>query len=206
MKRILLLLITILSSAHTIGDLVQFNNQRNELQVKQDSLEIFINQNIEGDKSNFYFPIAKKKVKKLTQVFSEPYAKSSFKLITKNKEVLIYDRKGNWERISIEGEAPEWVNSDDLCNLNECNDIPKLSKTIAKAPLKTASTHQSPRVENQQNNRNNTILIITKNRPKARVTDNYDYSCACSKVDYCVGPRGGHYCITSGGNKRYLSR
>ncbi|MBP4817884.1 SH3 domain-containing protein, partial [Acinetobacter baumannii] len=24
--------------------------------------------------------------------------------------------------------------------------------------------------------------------------------------DYCVGPRGGHYCITSGGNKRYKPR
>ncbi|MCF4159934.1 SH3 domain-containing protein, partial [Acinetobacter baumannii] len=23
---------------------------------------------------------------------------------------------------------------------------------------------------------------------------------------YCVGPRGGHYCITSGGNKRYKPR
>ncbi|WP_342030844.1 hypothetical protein [Acinetobacter baumannii] len=31
----------------------------------------------------------------------------------------------------------------------------------------------------------------------------YDSDCSCAVVDYCVGPRGGHYCITSGGNKRY---
>lgn len=30
--------------------------------------------------------------------------------------------------------------------------------------------------------------------------------CRCSVVDYCVGPRGGHFCITSGGNKRYIRR
>lgn len=28
-------------------------------------------------------------------------------------------------------------------------------------------------------------------------------SCPCNGGDVCVGPRGGRYCITSGGNKRY---
>lgn len=28
-------------------------------------------------------------------------------------------------------------------------------------------------------------------------------SCPCSGSKVCVGPRGGRYCITSGGNKRY---
>ena len=28
-------------------------------------------------------------------------------------------------------------------------------------------------------------------------------SCPCSSSDNCFGPRGGRYCITSGGNKRY---
>ena len=32
----------------------------------------------------------------------------------------------------------------------------------------------------------------------------YDYSgCPCSGRRICIGPRGGRYCITSGGNKRY---
>jgi hypothetical protein len=31
-------------------------------------------------------------------------------------------------------------------------------------------------------------------------------SCSCSSGRVCVGPRGGRYCITSGGNKRYLPR
>jgi hypothetical protein len=28
-------------------------------------------------------------------------------------------------------------------------------------------------------------------------------SCPCNGGDVCVGPRGGRYCITSGGSKRY---
>ncbi len=30
-----------------------------------------------------------------------------------------------------------------------------------------------------------------------------DGQCPCNGGDVCVGPRGGRYCITSGGNKRY---
>ncbi|RVU03982.1 hypothetical protein EOE18_13720 [Novosphingobium umbonatum] len=30
-----------------------------------------------------------------------------------------------------------------------------------------------------------------------------DGSCPCNGGNVCVGPRGGRYCITSGGNKRY---
>jgi len=31
----------------------------------------------------------------------------------------------------------------------------------------------------------------------------YNGSCPCSGSHVCIGPRGGRYCITSGGNKRY---
>ncbi len=33
--------------------------------------------------------------------------------------------------------------------------------------------------------------------------NNWDSSCPCSGSNICIGPRGGRYCITSGGNKRY---
>ena len=31
-----------------------------------------------------------------------------------------------------------------------------------------------------------------------------DTGCPCSGSKLCTGPRGGRYCITSGGNKRYI--
>lgn len=40
-------------------------------------------------------------------------------------------------------------------------------------------------------------------RPEARTRPSYGGSCPCSGSQICIGPRGGRYCITSGGNKRY---
>ena len=34
-------------------------------------------------------------------------------------------------------------------------------------------------------------------------SSNTSSECPCSGTSDCVGPRGGTYCITSGGNKRY---
>lgn len=45
-----------------------------------------------------------------------------------------------------------------------------------------------------------------KARRRATSKPRYDgggYDCPCSGSRVCIGPRGGRYCITSGGNKRY---
>lgn len=45
-----------------------------------------------------------------------------------------------------------------------------------------------------------------RRQSRARGAPSYNYgggSCPCSGSNICVGPRGGRYCITSGGNKRY---
>jgi len=39
------------------------------------------------------------------------------------------------------------------------------------------------------------------NEPTAAKTDT---GCPCSGSKLCTGPRGGRYCITSSGNKRYI--
>ena len=44
----------------------------------------------------------------------------------------------------------------------------------------------------------------SKSRKKRRSSDTYSGGgCPCSGRQVCIGPRGGRYCITSGGNKRY---
>jgi hypothetical protein len=39
--------------------------------------------------------------------------------------------------------------------------------------------------------------------PSIGQTPEYGSSCPCSSGNICIGPRGGRYCITSGGHKRY---
>lgn len=207
MKRILILFSMIFLSSYCIAELVQFENKvkdNTDNKFGKDNLEEFIDQIQVEEKEGLYFPIAKKRVKKLTQVFSSPNSKLPFSILKKNTEVLIYDRKNKWERITIEGEKPQWVNSSDLCDLDECDNIREPYKAAVNAPLNKLYVSQSKKV-NQSNQRKQISSINTSNT-KTRVIDNYDYSCACSKTNFCVGPRGGHYCITSGGNKRYLPR
>ncbi|WP_182849611.1 SH3 domain-containing protein [Pelagerythrobacter aerophilus] len=46
----------------------------------------------------------------------------------------------------------------------------------------------------------------TRPAPRPRYTPplrSYGGNCPCSGSNVCIGPRGGRYCITSGGNKRY---
>ncbi len=43
-----------------------------------------------------------------------------------------------------------------------------------------------------------------RRKKASRKARNYDAGgCPCSGRNVCIGPRGGRYCITSGGNKRY---
>ena len=45
-----------------------------------------------------------------------------------------------------------------------------------------------------------------KPRRSSRRSSSYNFggsACPCSGSSICIGPRGGRYCITSGGNKRY---
>ena len=47
---------------------------------------------------------------------------------------------------------------------------------------------------------------LPRRQSRARSAPSYNYgggSCPCSGSNICVSPRGGRYCITSGGNKRY---
>lgn len=42
-----------------------------------------------------------------------------------------------------------------------------------------------------------------KARSSKRRSSSSSSGCPCSGSQVCIGPRGGRYCITSGGNKRY---
>lgn len=87
--------------------------------------------------------------------------------------VVVYERKGEWARVSAQGAPTKWVSSKLLCSGRGC--------------YRPTNRPVSPSRE--------------KFRP-AR-SDYSDGSCPCSGSRVCIGPRGGRYCITSGGNKRY---
>lgn len=91
------------------------------------------------------------------------------------ERVVLYERRGEWARVSPEGAPARWVSSRLLCSGPGCYSA------------SAGGSRARPAVSNP--------------RP---ARSNYGGSeCPCSGSRVCIGPRGGRYCITSGGNKRY---
>jgi hypothetical protein len=94
--------------------------------------------------------------------------------LKRGDKVQVFEKKNDWTRISIDGQPAKWLSSKGLCSGPNCYVIPE-----PKSPVEP--TAQAPRKQ----------------------TPTYGSSCSCSSGSVCIGPRGGRYCITSGGNKRY---
>lgn len=75
-----------------------------------------------------------------------------------------------------------------------------------------STTHKIPEAKSRTSYRAPTSLTTRSRTRPARATANprtrssfgsSSGSCPCGSGHICVGPRGGRFCITSGGNKRY---
>ena len=137
-----------------------------------------------------FYPIAQKYVNtEKINIRNAPVDGRIIGYLKRGKQVLIYDRKGEWERISKENETPKWVSSKLLCTGSSCyiNSVQNsYSSYSSKLPLNT--------------NRTSSFKSSNQAKSSAGLSSG---SCPCSGISNCVGPRGGIYCITSGGNKRY---
>ncbi len=146
-------------------------------------------QTVDSSKDEFY-PIANKYVNtEKINIRNAPVDGRIIGYLKRGKQVLIYDRKGEWEIISKENETPKWVSSKLLCTGSSCyiNSVQNsYSSYSSKLPLNT--------------NRTSSFKSSNQAKSSAGLSSG---SCPCSGISNCVGPRGGIYCITSGGNKRY---
>lgn len=96
--------------------------------------------------------------------------------LKRGDKVQVFEKQKEWARVSIDGQPARWLSSKSLCSGANCYSASKQSTPAQPASLPKPSRQQSP---------------------------SYGSSCPCSSGSVCIGPRGGRYCITSGGNKRY---
>ncbi|TCB48504.1 hypothetical protein E0H80_14970 [Acinetobacter sp. ANC 4779] len=156
-----------------------------------------------------YFPIAQKIVRNQAPVYDAPNNGKMLRVLNKDSKVFIFDRKNNWERITIENDSPQWIDSKYLCSNETCHKVHEQrarSRVIVKNTDRNISSVRKLNELKTSNQKLNAVSKSSKNYSKNKSDNIYGNSCSCAVVDYCVGPRGGHYCITSGGNKRYLPR
>jgi hypothetical protein len=97
--------------------------------------------------------------------------------VSRGGKVRVYERAKNagWARISADGSPAQWVSASSLCGSPGCH----VARASAAVPVQRSEPKYRP-------------------APVVR-----EYSCSCAGGNVCIGPRGGRYCITSGGNKRY---
>lgn len=91
--------------------------------------------------------------------------------------VHVYAHSGKWARISEEEKEQRWVHDSLLCATPDC----------------WTATQSQPVHRN----------VVPRSQPAPRPKYKSNASCPCSSGRVCIGPRGGRYCITSGGKKRY---
>lgn len=93
--------------------------------------------------------------------------------LKRGEKVQVFETRNEWARISIDGQTSRWLSFKSLCSGSDCYVASKLKPVTQPA------------------------------QPARQQTPAYGSSCPCSSGNVCIGPRGGRYCITSGGNKRY---
>lgn len=93
--------------------------------------------------------------------------------LKRGEKVQVFETRKDWARISSDGQPSKWLSSKSLCSGSDCYAVLRLRPAIQP---KQPARQQAPA---------------------------YGSSCPCSSGNVCIGPRGGRYCITSGGNKRY---
>lgn len=93
----------------------------------------------------------------------------------RGQRLEVRQRSGDWLKV-VQGATVAWIAA---------------SHVSQSAPVQSLLSENRPSGRSQSRN--------AKPRP-ARFSGG---SCPCSGDRVCIGPRGGRYCITSGGNKRY---
>lgn len=114
--------------------------------------------------------------------------------IHRGDPVQVHEQDGAWSRISAANSPARWVHSDLLCASQGCwvtyVGAGQRRSQSSRSSLAPSNSYRSSPTQNRSST------------PRPRPSNN-DASCPCSGSRVCVGPRGGRYCITSGGNKRY---
>jgi uncharacterized protein YgiM (DUF1202 family) len=121
--------------------------------------------------------------------------------------VEVHDHSGPWSRISVDYDVPEWIHSSLLCSDESCSEPLLRSELDTRSQLQPSSRRSVAASTSDYRPSRTTIRTpnysTTKRPRRDRSTHNSSGSCPCSGHSNCIGPRGGRYCITSGGNKRY---
>lgn len=110
----------------------------------------------------------------------------------------VLSARGRWTRVRARSSATCWVSTPLLGSA--------VIATADATSSRNAGAGRSAYALGAAGNRAYTTRSYSRGRKVSRPSHAAGISsgsCPCGSGSICVGPRGGRYCITSGGNKRY---
>ena len=127
-----------------------------------------------------------------------PAASSSVaERIPRGATVSVVERQRTWSKLRRDRGC--WVASRYLGETGA-----RSASSYVGVPRATNSyTRAETRRANRRSFRSSSRRSYAPRRSRSAGYSYGDGNCPCSGSNICVGPRGGRYCITSGGNKRY---
>lgn len=111
--------------------------------------------------------------------------------VSRGESVLVSGQSGHWSHVT-DGGRDCWISSDLLSST-----MPDLRLPAARTDTASSTAAAVGLVSSAASARRSSP------RQGRHSHSSFDGGCPCSGSRVCIGPRGGRYCITSGGNKRY---
>lgn len=104
--------------------------------------------------------------------------------VSRGETFSVLEAQGTWSQVTLQNGSACWIATRLIVENAQPLDSAS-SSTTRQSPSPTARTRRSS---------------APSSRARPRESGG---TCPCSGSRVCIGPRGGRYCITSGGRKRY---
>lgn len=115
--------------------------------------------------------------------------------VSRGEPLSVIDTQGTWSQVSLGSGTACWIATRFIRNHLEASDGITPYTSSRQIPYSARSTASR---SSSSSSARRSIAPSSRSRPRES-----SGTCPCSGSNVCIGPRGGRYCITNVGNKRY---
>ena len=133
-------------------------------------------------------------------------ASAGAELVTKlgrRDRVSVQTEEAGWSKVQTLSGSSCWVSSRYLSSEEPAAQAATTPQSAYSRSTSTRSRESSASATRSRQSSSTTSPRRSSPRRSRSSQGLSSGSCPCSGSNICIGPRGGRYCITSGGNKRY---
>ncbi|WP_425566759.1 hypothetical protein [Sphingomonas swuensis] len=125
--------------------------------------------------------------------------------LARGSKANVLETGNGWTKVEA-GAAVCWVSTPLLSDVKPIDPVEPVPDPSSLSPSQSLGLYAGAADASRRQSRPGTSShrsSSTRSRPRSHKRFYEDAGCPCSGDRVCIGPRGGRYCITSGGNKRY---